>query len=400
MTYQAIIVGGGASGLALAVSLLRGKNSLTAKDILIIERCDRVGKKLISTGNGQGNLLNQNLTSANYHGGKDFINQLFPEFSTNLIQDFLNGVGIYLTTDGAGKMYPVSRQASAVLDIFRSHLLNAGVEIICSSKVEDIDKQDGVYKISANGNKFYSKNVILAFGGSAGKQFGTDGTSYHLAQKFGHKLTKTYPSLVQLKTQTQNIKGLRGIKETATVSAYLGNQLLGSQTGDVLFTEYGVSGDAIFRLSSCVSGVENARLKIEFLPDYTLLEVEQMLDALSKTSPLYAQNAFVGILNKKVGEKICLLANSRSPKILARACKNFELKITGSLGFDYAQTTRGGIETKYIDAQSFESKLCKNLYILGEALDVDGDCGGYNLAFAFYSAIKSASAIKLQIKGE
>jgi predicted Rossmann fold flavoprotein len=242
-----------------------------------------------------------------------------------------------------------------------------------------------------------AENVVMATGGSAGKQFGTDGTAYKLMTDFGHKLTALYPSLVQLKTETTFIKGLKGLKETARVTAFDGARPLRSVSGDLLFTDFGVSGNTAFQLSACIAGKKEAYLIVEFLPELSYSETEKLLLKRIKMQHLKKEDLLCGILNKRVGQAVLKYAKSDSVEDIAYAIKNFKLKVTGSLDFSYAQVTRGGIKTADVDAETYESKLCKGMYIVGEALDVDGECGGYNLTFAFVSGITSAKAIKKEL---
>lgn len=392
--YKVAIVGGGASGLMSAVELLRGQNCIKGEDIVLLERLDRVGKKLIATGNGQGNLSNAKIEENFYHGDKDFIRDFINAEKEIDIENYLKDIGIPLVTDKEGRKYPISKQASAVLDVIRAYLLSGGVEIKTSFKVENIVKEKGLFKISSNGDKVFAKKVILACGGKAQKQFGTDGSSYILAQNFGHELTKTYPALVQLKTETEKIRGLKGLKEYAKVYAFDGDELLSSAEGDILFTEFGVSGNAIFKLSTYLVCAKNPSVKIEFLPSYSLLDVQELLRYRQNLPHIKNVGVLCGILNKKVGEAVIKTSSSNSCEDLAYALKNFRLLVRGSLGFDLAQVTKGGIKTNYIDSKTMQSKLVEGLFITGEMLDVDGDCGGYNLTFAFVSGIISAKFIK------
>jgi len=395
--YKTIIIGGGASGLLSAVELLSGDNAFSGQDVLILERNDRVGKKLIATGNGQGNLTNDNFGEKYYYGEPSFIKQFVLNAKQIDIKKYFEKIGVYMSSSESGKVYPLSKQASAVLDSIRSYLTYKNCSVLTGKKVTKIDKKDGVFEVSVSGEKFLSKSVILCAGGSAGKQFGTDGTSYALAEKFGHKKTELFPSLVQLKTPTDKIKGLKGIKETARVTAFVGAKPLMSVEGDLLFTDFGVSGSTIFSLSASVADKKDAYLIIEFLPNLTFSKTEQIIKKRQSLTHVGSEDLLVGVINKKVGQAIIKNSKSLNATDIAYTLKNFKLNVTGSLGFNYAQVTRGGIKTNQI-LQTFESKLVENLYIAGEILDVDGDCGGYNLTFAFLSGIISAKDIKEKLQ--
>ena len=391
--YKTAIIGGGASGILSAVELTRGENALKGNEVVILERLNRIGKKLIATGNGQGNLTNDNLSFENYYGDKGFLRAFFSDAPD--ISEYLYNIGIPLTTESDGKKYPISKQASAVLDMLMSILNSTGVEIKTEFFVKSIKKQGDIFVIDNGLEKVRAQNVILAFGGKAGKQFGTDGSSYSIAKNFGHSLTTLYPSLVQLKTNLSNIKGLKGIKEQARVYAYESGKLLKTTLGEVLFTEYGVSGNAIFYISPAVVDKSKANLVLEFLPDITQNDLEKIIKDKIKNLPhLSAEEVLSGIVNKRIAKIISQKVIEIRADKLAYEIKNFNLEITGSLGFDYAQVTKGGIDTDKVNPFTMKSKCEKGVYLVGESLNVDGDCGGYNLTFAFLSGIKAAKAIK------
>lgn len=393
--YNTLIVGGGASGLISAIELVSGKNFICSQDVAILEKNDRVGKKLIATGNGQGNLTNNNIAKDNFYGESSFVSSFLANLKKIDLQSYLYNLGIPLCADQDGRVFPLSKQASAVLDVFRSYLKEKGVQEITNTKVISITKNGEIYKLKTSNGDFYSKNVILSVGGSAGKQFGTDGSSYNLATDFGHSLSKLYPSLVQIKTELDKIRGLKGLKERAVVTAFNGKKQLKSTAGEVLFTEFGLSGNAIFKISNQFTDNANPIIKIEFLPQLSLEQTEKILsDRLAFNKHINKGDILLGILNKRIGQAVLKDCKDFSAKEIARSLKNFTLKVTGNMGFNYAQVTKGGIKTKDIDETTYQSKLSKGLYIVGEMLDVDGDCGGYNLTFAFTSGIISAKNIK------
>ena len=396
-TYEVVIVGGGVSGAACAIELTQGKARLLGESVLIVERCDRLLKKLTATGNGQGNLTNFSLGTGDYHGNENFIRGFFAK--TENLQDYFASLGVPLIFTESGKAYPASKQASAVTDVLRAHLENNGVETVTGEKVLSVKKEKRFFTLKTDKGAFTAKRVVLAFGGAAAKQFGTDGSSYKLATDFGHGLTDLKPSIVQLKTEREPIKGLKGIKANARVTLFDGDKPVKSALGDVLFTEYGLSGSAAFSVSSYLCEAKNPYVKIEFLPEFDTAETERAI-AAAANSPLRKTNPYACVVNKKIGETLLKTARDKSVKGLTYALKNFTLKITGTLGFDSAQTTHGGINADEIDYNSMESKLIKDLYVTGEAVDVDGDCGGYNLSFAFLSGVKAAKQIKKSVNNQ
>jgi predicted Rossmann fold flavoprotein len=392
--YHTAIVGGGAAGLISAVDLLRGKNAISGSEIIILERNDRVGKKLIATGNGQGNLTNSNIAEENYYGDKEFIKEFLSNYKEIDLNNYLEDVGIPLTKGKDGKIYPLSKQANSVLDTIRAYLNFNGVKEQTLTTVTAIKKDSGAIKLTTNNGEFFAKNVIYAVGGAAAKQFGTDGTSYSPLEKLGHKKTAIYPSLVQLKTETNLIKGLKGLKEVAKVTAIYKGKEIKSAVGDLLFTEFGVSGSAVFAVSAAVVGLENVTLNVEFLHDIKIEDLEEILIKRQKLDYINREDLLNGVLNKRIGQAVIKSAADKSPKGLAHAAKNFKLKVVGNLGFNYAQVTKGGIVTDDINSKTMESKLMKNLYVVGEILNVDGDCGGYNLTFAFVTGLVAARSVK------
>ena len=397
--FDTAIVGGGASGLLCAVELLSGENALDGKSVLVLERNDRVGKKLLATGNGQGNLSNSLISAENYSGDRDFIASFIRSLCSTDPLAVLRQIGVYTVTDEEGRIYPISKQANSVLDAIRQYLAYKGALVITGERITEIKKDKAFCLVSESGKRFFADKVVLACGGKAGKQFGTDGSAYTLAASFGHKLTALYPSLVQLKTEKEKIRGLKGVKEYARVSLYDGDKKIKSAVGDLLFTDYGVSGNAVFKISGRVQGLTAPVLKIDFIPDISAENAEAMINDKRDKKFIPYQELLNGITHKKTGQ-IILKGSEKSTREIVKELKSFPLTVTGTLGFDNAQVTKGGIITKDIN-DNFESKLVKKLYITGEMLDIDGECGGYNLTFAFASGILAARDIKRSVlKGE
>jgi len=392
--YKTAIIGGGASGLMTAIELTKGDNALKPLDVIVIEKNDRLGKKISATGNGQGNLLNENFSSSFYHGDKNFINHFVFNANEIDLKAYLYDMGIPLVFDDEGRGYPMSKQASSVTDVFRFLIEKRGISVSLSTEVLDVKHNGKYFEIISEKGKILSETVVLASGGKASKQFGTDGKLYKIPVSFGHKELLTYPSLVQLKTDTKDIKGLKNLKEYVRVTAIKDGKQIKSVLGDLIFTDYGVSGLAIFKISPYVTGEKDISLKVEFLPHLSLEQTEKIIFDKQKNCPMGEEELLSGIINRKIGQAILKTANGRAYKDVAIAVKNFTLSVTGWLGFDYAQVTKGGIDTEKINPFTMESKLRRNLYLTGEILNVDGDCGGYNLTFAFVTGILSAKAIK------
>ncbi|MDE7167788.1 MAG: aminoacetone oxidase family FAD-binding enzyme [Clostridia bacterium] len=390
MNYDVTIIGGGASGLACAAQLNKSGKNLK---ICLLDAGDRLGKKLAATGNGQGNISNLEMTAEHFHGG-----------NTALVEkiacgDPYEGAKIFsclFSADEKGRVYPAGRQASALVDDLMNSLKDSSIDIFTGERVEKIkNSKDGFEVCRSGGQVIKTKIIVLCVGGKAQKQFKTDGSSYALATSLGHTLTPLYPSLVQLKTETSHIKTLKGIRVDCKISAFYGEKLLNAVRGDVIFTDYGVSGNAVFSISSCVADKQGVTLSIEFLPDFSFDEIEKSI-ALHKKAGYERSELLSGTLHNQVGRAVIKRAGTDSPSIITQTLKNFILPVLGTLGFDYAQVTKGGINMNEV-TDELESKLVKNLFFAGEVLDVDGDCGGYNLQWAFTSGQHVANAVLKRI---
>lgn len=369
--YDVAVIGGGASGLACAVCLAESKLK-----IALIDAGERLGKKLAATGNGQGNISNLDLSHGHYYGGNvalaEKIACINPYEGAKLFD-------CLFAPDEKGRIYPTGKQASALCDGLISKLKAKSVDIIYS-KVINLEKD---FKLTLeSGQVITSDYVVLCIGGKAQKQFKTDGSAYTLATNLGHRLTKLYPSLVQLKTDTKYIKILKGIRSDCNVTAIVGGNPVKTVRGDVIFTDYGISGNAVFSISPHVTDKPEAVISLEFLPDISTEVIKNNLE-MRKNSGQPIEELLSGTLHNQLGRAIIKRAGSDINKI-TQMLKNFTLEVSGTLGFDYAQVTKGGIDMRDI-TDELESKLVKNLFFAGEVLDVDGDCGGYNLQWAFAS---------------
>ncbi|MBQ8342996.1 MAG: aminoacetone oxidase family FAD-binding enzyme [Clostridia bacterium] len=399
------VIGGGASGLMLT-SALADYNEIAGTPlpkIVIFERGERVGKKLSSTGNGQGNVTNRDALTKEYFSSERTaegkISAILRAHDDKDFAAFWSRRGVLLIHDERGRAYPAGRQASALTDALRFYAAEKGVQLRTSTRVTDIERtSDGfllAYETAGETHTCRAERVVLCVGGKAAKNFGTDGTSYALAQKMGHTVTPLYPSLVQLKTDTTHIKTLKGIRVTGgtlTAKTPSGEH---AERGDIIFTDYGVSGDAVFRISAFIArelAEGKTTLSIDFLPEYT---EEELVAAMTEKRGAYTAldngELLFGIVNNQIGRAILRRAAGDIRKAAALV-KDFPLAVTGSLGFDYAQVTKGGVPLSETD-EHLESKFAKGLYFTGEVLDVDGQCGGFNLQWAYSSACTVAAAL-------
>ncbi|HIX47094.1 MAG TPA: aminoacetone oxidase family FAD-binding enzyme [Candidatus Borkfalkia faecigallinarum] len=402
--YAAIIVGGGASGMFCALRLAESG----VKDVLLLERNDRLGRKLSATGNGQGNVTNTAMSAEHYFSGDaGRVASVLARFGAEDLIGALSALGGIFLSDAVGRVYPASRQAASVTDLLR-FALEGRVEVRTGVRVLSARRDGALFSVRTDGGKeFRGRALVLACGGKAAPHFGTDGSGYGLARAFGHTVTPLRPSLVQLKTEQTYIRGLKGVRADCAVRLLPGAAAAKGMPasrgdvclrGDLLFTDYGVSGDVIFRLSAFCR--EGDVLSVDFLPDCAPSAVAAAIRGKAERYPqMRGEDLLRGIVNSAVGK--CLAKYSANAPFsqdrgladrLAACVKDFRLPVVGSLGFDYAQVTKGGVPLGEVD-DDLMSRRAEGLYLLGELLDVDGECGGYNLQWAFSCGAVAAAAV-------
>lgn len=376
------IIGAGAAGL-IASCVLKEKNA----DFTLFERSSRAGKKLLATGNGRCNLTNILIDISRYHGDTDFAKYALERFGNDELKTFFEGLGVPLKTEGE-KVYPYSLQASSVLDMLR---FGEGMCEVCDTEITKIIPKKSGFILKTKDKEFFFDKVILACGGKAAQNL-SGGGSYNLLTDLGYKLTELKPSIVQLKCE--GTKALDGVKFDGIVK--IGDK---AEEGEVLFTSYGLSGPPVLQLSRDAKG---KTVSLDLTPDLSYVEIVNMLSYKKKLSYLTLENLFTGFLNKKLGREILKRCNilpfsksvteltDKEIKNLAREIKGMEFLITDTNGFNNAQVTAGGISTKDFDEKTMESWKHKGLYAVGEMLDVDGDCGGFNIQWAFSSGYLAA----------
>lgn len=396
--YDTVILGGGASGMMCALRLAE----CGGKKILILERNDRLGKKLSATGNGQGNVTNAAMGAEHYFTTeRKKIQKILEAFDERALQEYLVRLGGLFFADEEGRVYPLSRQASSVTDLLRMQIARSEeISVALSEKAIGAERNGKEFFVRTESDTYRCAHLVLAAGGKAARHFGTDGNAYALAKAFGHSIAPLSPALVQMKTPQDLIRGMKGIRTDCEVSLYHKQKLRKSVRGDVIFTDYGVSGNAIFKLSSYLSG-ENDLLQINFLPEIDERALTETLERkIAEYPDLPAEYLLCAIVNNSIARsllKSCGIGGNApcgkgAVPALVASIREFPLAVTGTLGFDYAQVTRGGVPTEETD-ERLMSRLCPELYFTGEILNVDGECGGYNLQWAFSSANCVAAAI-------
>ena len=364
------IIGGGAAGMICALRLARCGYSVS-----VFERGARLGRKLSATGNGQGNITNLNMDAAHYFSDdNEKLARALSRYGAEEFIAFLEDLGGIFLPDGRGRVYPAGRQASAITDILRRELARLKVKVRLNAYVEKLT-HNGKFTVYAEGKQMCFDAVVLAAGGRAAENFGTDGSAYALAKSFGHTVTDLRPALVPLRCDIDSVRGLKGIRVDGLLRVVRGGSEIYRCRGDILFTDNGVSGDAVFRASSYTQ--EGDKLVCDLLPDASE-------ERLEKTLKGAGEDCLLCVVNNGLGRALYKRAGG-DKKRLVSLIKNFPLEVKGSLGFSRAQVTRGGVPLSETD-EFFMSRKCAGLYFAGEILNADGECGGYNLQWAFTSA--------------
>ena len=395
------IIGAGASGMAAAITAAAsGRN-----EILLFERQARVGRKLLATGNGRCNLTNRQTNPGRYHGAyPEFVRPALDAYPVDSVLDFFQTLGLYTVTEDNGRVYPYSDQANSVVDVLRFALERKNIQLLTGTEIAGVKKTaEGFLLKDTAGACWEAERLIVACGGAAGTKLGGGLSGYQLLRSLGHHCTKLYPSLVQLKTRPVLVRGLKGIRANAALKLTVRDAVLATAYGEVQFTDYGVSGPAVFELSRVAASAEDAVLHLDLLPGY---RAEDLLSALciriARFPALKAGDLLTGILHNRLGRMLVTACgvgqdtpmsslNWKQLTQLVELCHEWALPITGNMGMEGAQVTAGGIVTMEFDPETLQSRIVPGLYAAGEVLDVDGDCGGFNLQWAWASGLLAGS---------
>ena len=395
MKTEIAVIGGGASGLMAAITAKK-----SGKEVIILERKDRILKKVLITGNGRCNITNVNANISNYFGKNiSSVENILNRFTPQDTMDFFNELGIVCNEENRGKVYPLSGQASSVVDALRFEAEKLGIKIETEFYVRKIEKDGFKFKIySEDKKKIEAGRVILAAGGQSYPELGSNGSGFELAKELGHSVTKLSPSIVQLKTEKYQVKGLQGIKTDVAVTAYGDNKKICTYDGELLFTDYGISGNVVFNISFVMPLYKNVEFEIDFMEKFDYNELYEMLKERKRIlSHLTMENYFNGMINKKLGQFLSKVSgieklskpvkdlNDSEIRKLCTVLKKYRIKILDTTGFKNAQVTAGGVSLDEVNSETLESKIVKGLYFSGEVLDVYGECGGFNLQWAWAS---------------
>ena len=409
MMYDVLIIGGGASGLIAACALaLRGRR------VVLLEKQARVGRKLLSTGNGRCNLTNLKACAGDYHGAQQAAQAALRAWPPKKVLGFFEAIGIPCSADEAGRVYPLSRQAASVLDALRLCCDENGVETRSDFRVVKLEKRGKDFTATGDGGQAVSaRYALVCTGGLAAPKLGASGEGYRLLEGFGHRITPRFPAIAALRTPPEAVRGLKGIRAEGEIALVSEDKELRTEAGEVLFAENGVSGIAAMQLARQVNEVLRAGKKCEvrlnFLPGGNAAE---MLRARAERLPKRTLDDFLnGIVAKRLGQRLAKAAGlelalpagsltAAQVKKLAEALSGWTLPVTGTLDFDQAQVTAGGASLKDFDIRDMQSLRAPGLFAAGEVLDVDGDCGGFNLQWAWSSALMAAEGMMKALEEE
>lgn len=399
------VLGAGASGLAAAISALRVSSG--AVRVVLVERLSRAGKKLLSTGNGRCNFTNADLAIEHYHGDTRFAERVLSRFGTADALGFFESIGVPARFED-GRAYPMSESAAGLLDALRIAARDA--ELVTDFAVSSLTQKDGAWQLRLKeGHVLTADAVIVAAGGKAAPNLGSDGSGIGLLRGLGFEIDPLEPALVQLKVKTPSTAALKGVRVQAEVTAFCKGEELHRERGEILFTEYGLSGIPIFQVTArkpCDT------VALDLFPDKSkgeTLDILQRRKAIFFTQTL--EDFFVGMLTRRLGnlvaraagfEKLSVPVANLDEAALARiadALKCLRFEISGRMGWDNAQVTSGGVRASQFDPDTLESLLHPNLYAAGELLNVHGDCGGYNLHWAWATGIAAGRAAAERLTG-
>ena len=387
------IIGGGASGMAAALAASENPGN----QVILMERQSRVGRKLQATGNGRCNLSNLHAGAQGYHGeNPGFSRYAISRFSPEETLSWFRSLGLFTVAEASGRVYPYSDQANSVVDVLRFALEKPNITQKLGFEVEKVKRCPEGFRLESADDAVACDRLIVACGGLAGTKLGGTMSGYKLLRSLGHKCTKLRPTLVQVKSAWSAVAGLKGVRANCHVAIFHDGIAFSQSTGELQFTEYGLSGPVIFEVSRDVcQGKGEWVARLDFLPE---MDPQILLAELKrrKTTNLPAGELLTGVLHNRLGrvltQAVGISANRMIAELsdyeleeLARVVKAFDVALTEPMGMDSAQVTAGGIQTDGFDETTMESRLVPGLFACGEVLDVDGDCGGYNLQWAWSS---------------
>jgi hypothetical protein len=397
------IIGAGAAGLVAAITAAR-----LGQEVMLFERQNRVGKKILVTGNGRCNLTNENMSDLYFHTSSNI--KKFNPIHLITIEEtlaFFEELGIARQVE-QGKIYPQSEQAASVVDVLREEVEHLNIQVYTDTTIIDLKKQNNGWQLmTKEGKGHVFSRIIIATGGLAAPQLGCDSLGYELAKKLGHSIVEPLPTLVHILSSSRYCKMMQGTRIKANVSLFQEGDCKRVEYGEVLFTEDGLSGPPIFQVSRMAARSKHqnipCEIRLDLFKDQTIEElIDVLYQRIGRASHKSIEGMLVGYIHKKLIVPLIKASDIGSPIApcidleydmiwrLAKTMKQFSFDVTGTRGFKFAQATAGGVSLDEIDLQTLESKVQKGVYLVGEILDVDGDCGGYNLQWAWSTGILAA----------
>ncbi len=392
MANKVCVIGAGASGLLAAIS---AKNH--GADVYILERNQKIGKKILATGNGRCNYTNVDATEYNYNHPR-FVKNIFEQFGPDKTLQFFESLGIVPKIEEEGKTYPLSEQSSSIVDVLGFEIEKLSIKVLFEQLVNDIEKNKNGYIIRTQSQTFYADKVIIATGGMALPKSGSDGIGYKLAKRVGHKITNVFPALVKLELDYPYLKQMDGVKIKVQAELIYLDEVIHSEYGDVLFTKYGISGPTILQISrkanELLQNKQQAYIRVKLIEH---LDYKDLLQRFKMLQDKSIEMALIGLIPKKLIHPILKESgmkyfnetvkniSGKQINIIINLLFDWRFLIIGSKGFDDAQVTAGGVDIEDIDSMTLESKISKGIYFTGEVLDIDALCGGYNLQWAWSS---------------
>ena len=398
-----IIVGCGASGI---VSAIKAKNKNNR--VVILEKNSKPLKKLLMTGNGKCNYFNEEYSTKNYYSEDiELVDKFISSNNIEEAKNFFDELGIIPKINN-GYYYPFSKQALTIKNVLLNKALNVGVEIIYDTEVEDIYKKDDYFIVKCKDKEYESKYVVVATGSKAYPKTGSDGVGYEIIKRFGHTIIEPLPALVQLTSDFKYLKEWDGVRSDVEIELFENDKYILKETGEIQLTNYGVSGICIFNISNYLTRRINDNkevIRINFVPFIETLITPWMDNYSKKNKDKNITELLEGFLNYKLVNIILKVSKIEGSKYYnelnneekLRLCKNlraFPVNITGTKSYDSAQICNGGVKLTEVDIYTMESKKISGLYITGELLDINGNCGGYNLTTCWISGILSGRDIR------
>ena len=387
------VIGGGASGMVAALSAAENPDV----QVILMERQARVGRKLLATGNGRCNLTNRHVLEGGYHGtDPDFSVPALRAFGPEATLEWFAGLGLLTVTEDSGRVYPYSDQANSVVDMLRLALDKPNILLKTGFEVQKIHRAADGFSVSNGEETVFCHKLIISCGGLAGTKLGGSMSGYKLLGKLGHSCSRLRPALVQVKSGWSGLAALKGVRANCYVQMLHNGTLFRESTGELQFTEYGLSGPVIFEASRdvCFAPGEWA-CRMDFIPQWDIDSLRAELERRRERT-LPVEELLTGILHNRLGRVLVKAAGIRGKQFtrelsdhdlseICRTVKAFEIPLTEPMGMDNAQVTAGGVLTAQFDPYTMQSRLVPGLFACGEVLDIDGDCGGYNLQWAWSS---------------